>query len=244
MKSFLGGLTVLAVISVAVGLWLRGEQYTWYQITTINVDTPDGPVSGSGEVRVRLTVPPNISFMGSAYEWQITGEAAVVDLPDGRHVFAMIVDETEREWPDVIARRVARRTMGLERLTRENAGSWVATVLSEGDRDIPLTDREVPTLVTFLNESEPASIQDLANTTAVREVLGEGFAVLGVTIRFSEVSTEPEQVLAALPWLESKQGLFSRNGQPCDVCPRQGSFNSDPEFSDRIHSGHFVRPMP
>jgi|GEM_PF-6222565 hypothetical protein len=58
---------------------------------TLTVGTPDGPVSGAAVTRVTLWQEPSLIFpeAGGGFH-DVRGEAVVVDLGDGRMIFALL----------------------------------------------------------------------------------------------------------------------------------------------------------
>ena len=64
--------------------------FTWNQRMTVTVETPEGLVTGSTIYEVGARVfPGGQAITGSAAQYGFRGEAAVVDLGEGRYVFAL-----------------------------------------------------------------------------------------------------------------------------------------------------------
>lgn len=125
---------------------LNFPTYSWGQKTTVTVMTPAGERSGSAVVQVRWADTPDILPDAPSFQSDVRGEATVVDLGEGRYLFALISGAEQRG----IAVFGDGRSYWLEQIKTVAA--------SRGEtREIPPAHR--PLLVTFADINDPASVQ-------------------------------------------------------------------------------------
>ncbi|MDG1708873.1 MAG: hypothetical protein P8H03_08925 [Emcibacteraceae bacterium] len=81
---------MLMIIGVPLGLYLMYTlaypTYSWNQKLTVEVETPEGVVSGSSVVGVEVEFQPDLGFVEIAsiyHDWH--GEATIVELPNDQY---------------------------------------------------------------------------------------------------------------------------------------------------------------
>lgn len=80
------GITVLALVGCGSSKSMRYKM-------VVEVDTPAGLRTGAAVREIRFIKPSNLPSIGeSRPHWRVNGEAVAVDLPDGRMLFALLVD--------------------------------------------------------------------------------------------------------------------------------------------------------
>lgn len=92
MKIATSVIILLTLCSVVTYLYIVRyyPTYQWKQKLTVTLDTPNGVVSGSSVVGITWTKVIKLLPDMPSEKYQITGEATVIALPDGRHLFALL----------------------------------------------------------------------------------------------------------------------------------------------------------
>jgi len=162
---------------------------------TVTVETPDGVVSGSSVVRVVWSDSPDL--FGDAPHWhsKVRGEAAVVDLGEGKYFFALLRG----------AERLALRVFGRNPLPVDTDGlaPFIRSVASGADGDAKAVPRNAyPLLVMFENLSDPKTAvridpDDLATG------LGPGYALSSITLEITNEPIMAGDVAKVLKWWSS-----------------------------------------
>ncbi|MEQ8307320.1 MAG: hypothetical protein RIA09_12200 [Hoeflea sp.] len=178
-------LAVLIVIGLPIAIWNTiYPTYSWGQKTTVTVMTPAGERSGSAVVRVRWKDNPDLFPDAPHLHYEVRGEATVVDLGEGRYLFALI-SGAERRGLAVFG---DGRSYWLEQIKTVAA--------SRGEtREIPPAHR--PLLVTFADIGDPASVarvdpDDLAAS------FGPGYTLSSITLAITDESVTTGRVEAVL----------------------------------------------
>ncbi|MEM7778442.1 MAG: hypothetical protein AAF732_22920 [Pseudomonadota bacterium] len=213
---FVTSLVVLMLV-VVVSLNWPFKTYTWNQKLTVSVATPDGERSGASVVRIEALFGRR-PLSANEVQYDIRGEAAVVDLGSGRYLFALIRGTAElaaRTWRGDIPRSRKEWLPVIERLRDR--------------RDVPF--QSYPRLVTFDDINVPASVRrvdpnDLAAT------FGPGYALRSLTIEITDEPVTEGRVEQIIDWLgddpESRLG------------PATGRTTGIP-FYRRVSNGDFIR---
>lgn len=83
-------ITPLILLGLVLAYSLVFPTYVWRQKTTVIIDTPNGPKSGSSVVELCAKMHPEIIPNTGHFFPTTTGEAVVVDLGDGQYIFALL----------------------------------------------------------------------------------------------------------------------------------------------------------
>ena len=195
-------LAVLIVIGLPIAIWNTFyPTYSWGQKTTVFVMTPEGLRSGSGVVQVSWKDSPDLLPDAPHLHYEVRGEATVVDLGDGKFLFALINGAERRGLATFGGQtELPRFTNSLLPLVKTTAAS------RDESREVPPTHR--PLLVTFTDIDDPASVtrvdpDDLAAS------FGPGYALSWITLAITDEWVTKGRVEAVLGWLDIKQ-LFER----------------------------------
>lgn len=163
---------------------------------TVNVDTPDGPRSGSSIWSWKLSKPT--IALGSPYGGKFRGEAVAVDLPNGKTLFALV--KGQEMLPERHLGDIARASRGEEKLHEDRVAdirylsgrigdtATVPCVARTGeergaDRVDPKLD--CPMLVSFADITEPASVFKVDKNDAAAS-LGSGYEIKDITITITD----------------------------------------------------------
>ena len=215
---------------------------SWRYKVTVEVDTPEGPKSGSA-VR-EATVHSKRSIFGKRSTWiTVKGEAVIVDLGE-RGVLFSIMGKTDysivfRSFP------VPGNGPGAGGLTPKGI-EYYKKLKKAGDVLIP---EQYPMLVHFRDLSDPNTVELVLETNGCRQQNAQGLCVDGelrvVKNRFEEFfgtgvslkkiriemtdETVTERIIAFLPWLLKVGGGYL-----------DGSFASQSKkLSNRLDGGQF-----
>ncbi|WP_376743288.1 hypothetical protein [Ensifer canadensis] len=172
------GLTIS--IAIVVGAYFAYKfffpTYAWNQKLTVTIGTPAGPVTASSVTRITWTAEPQLLPEIRGHSTTTTGEAAFVDLGEGKYVVALLRDA------DALVRRAIRYAA---------PGTPSRDVLPHINRKIGevmlLPQVLYPRLVTFADISDPATVREI-NPGDASASLGPGYSVHSITLT---VTAEP-----------------------------------------------------
>lgn len=186
-------LAALVVGGVAVWTHLGFRNWEWRQRLVIELETPNGLVSGGSVVAVQARSSPKwLPFSGAGgMQSATTGEASIIEVRPGQYLFALLGNERELAltlfFPES-APSTAERAKLLETL-RET-------------REVPRT--RYPLLVTFIDINDPKTIQrvDPDNLAAV---FGPAVSMKRVTLEITDENVTGSEIEKLLPWWSSFQ---------------------------------------
>jgi hypothetical protein len=180
------------------------RSWSWHQKLTVTVETPEGPRSGSAVTAAWFQMTPKWAGVGDsagASNSSLSGEAVVVDLGEGRYLFALLKGYNE------FTGRLAFFPLPPKPLNKEqDAAVYDQLEALRASTELP---RELyPLLVTFADINDPASVarvdpDDLAAS------FGPGYALSSITLAITDEPVTKGRVEAVLGWLGDKQ-LFER----------------------------------
>ena len=185
-----GWLVALCIVAVA-GLSGCGKQWSWNEKITVEVETPDGVVSGSSVLHRTLThqdsklAPPE----ARGASLSVSGEAVVLEIAPGRYLFALLKDLPNPFivfFPGEAPVEVADRF----------------ETLREG-REVP---RDLyPLLVTFTDIDDPASVLKV-DPDNLAASFGPGVALKRITLEITDENVTKGKVETVLGWLDDYYG--------------------------------------
>lgn len=159
------------VLALALWVWttLFPETHSWRQKLTLEVETPDGDVSGFSVIELRAYYYEGGQIItGTEVHYDLTGEAAVVEVLPGRYLFALLVGTEE-----LFLRAAKDRFRGMTRGERlREIPELTEPVLVEGD--------VIPMLATFDDLSKPETFREV-DPADLAAVFGEGVQLKAVT---------------------------------------------------------------
>lgn len=190
-------LGLILFVAVLSGCDMLGfHEWQWHQKLTVSVDTPDGLKIGSSVTEVRLGLSPRWWGLGDSAgsgHSSLSGEAVVVDLGNGRYLFALLKgyghETAQNAFANLIPKPVSRET-SID--TYDALQALRAT--------IALDPALYPLLVTFDDINEPASVQRVEpyNLTAT---FGQGYRLNSIAMAITEEPVTKGSVEATLGWL-------------------------------------------
>lgn len=206
----------VAVVVAAVMLYqISYPAYAYRYRMTVKVEV-DGQVrSGSSVVEMRVSKQPVFLPGVNRLEYSDRGEAVFVDLGAGRNIVALLASGSYAEGHGAPVRMVPshfkldlfddRQLASLPALR----GSW------------ELADKDIPTLVTFSNPSDPGTLR-LIRADQLEQTFGPGVHWRGI---FIEMTTDAvtSGIESKLPWLTRM--LAGSVGQTTTTHPRKFTLN-------------------
>lgn len=178
---------------------------SWHQRLTVKVMTPEGPVSGESVMGVEFRVPPEALANSGVFNFSTDeyGEAVVVDLGDGRYLFALLDGS-----PDGLAGQLREAYRDIYDAHRASGyGRYIRKVKADGTVRV-LPKHAWPMLVSFEDVTDPASVFEV-DPDDLEAVFGEGYAVERLTVEVTDQPVTEGAVEAVLGWLNNEE-LFDR----------------------------------
>jgi multidrug efflux pump subunit AcrA (membrane-fusion protein) len=188
LKRILVTLSLSGLVLIGLGLLvaynLPWETHTWRQRVIVEVDTPEGAVTGSSvqEVvysRAHYSVPdgPDRSFTPK-------GEAVVVDLGEAGVLFALL--RGAKSHGD--AGRLAPIAFAGDVKEGYSSDQAIARLLNTqiGNR-VALPEKAYPLLVTFADISDPKTVKQV-DPDNLAATFGPGFSVRSISIEMTDES--------------------------------------------------------
>lgn len=205
---------LLLITHLVVGNLLLRNWRLRYELT-IGVQTPEGRRRGSSVIEV--TVKRSVPFWGTnGINFQIKGKAPAVELPDGRLVFALLMDSTNVSLPALAAMDTQAMPTISDRVRRMNTGAIWSHLKAERPEihvDAAIMSRRTGTDagasypdVVVLDPAEPTSIRAI-NPANAEDVLGPGFSLTGLELRIVDA---PPDTAFDPPWLPSMSYALDR----------------------------------
>lgn len=148
---------------------------------TVEVETPVGPKVGSSVIEVEVREQSSEIYLGNRVRLRPRGEAAAVDLPNGRVLFALLRDETSSDAAKVYPWRAFDPPQG----GGHEWGIHAARALKQTKGSQPIPPRYYPMLVTFGDLSDPASIEQV-DPDDLAAAFGEGFCLKRITVQMTD----------------------------------------------------------
>ena len=225
-------LIAITVIVPVVWYYMAFPAYSWNQKMTVEVETPDGVVTGSSVTSVEWSR----SFFGviwlDAPEWvsKMQGEAVVVALPDGKYIFALLSKSNNHEYTSDLATKTLYDTT---KRTRSKEAFRRVIKLKE-----PLTvpSNLYPLFVTFTDVNDPTTVQQV-DPDDLAATFGEGYSLKSITLEITDESVTKGMELL-LGWLEEyQQNFYMLNGKRCIACPVSSEYLSDLLSADHFKVG-------
>lgn len=179
-------IALIGVPLLVIGAYkLIYPSYGWRQKTEIVVQTPTGLKSSSSSVNVKWTKGPKLLPNILAFQNTIEGEATVVDLGNGRYIFALLKD----------APRLGLRVFGSDPLpdVTDALGPSIKKTYQAKGTQKPILPKHYPMLVTFTDINNPASVK-LVDPNDLD-------ASFGCSVDGSSTSNKPTN--SSMPWRDA-----------------------------------------
>ena len=171
--------------------------YSWNQKLTVEVETPEGVASGSSVVAVKWQQNPDVWQEIRAVRDSHEGKATMVELPDGKYLFALLANDT----PSLALHVFATSKVGSGMDSRIVPASEVSEHLGETR---PISQEHYPLLVTFDDLDDPASVK-LVDPDDLAASFGEGYSLKNLTVEITDEEMMLGSVEQILEWINSPE---------------------------------------
>jgi hypothetical protein len=194
----------------------QSERHAWRQKLTLVIDTPQGEVTGSSVVAIRVIFyddPPPLTQ--TEVEYGVTGEATVVEVLPGRYLFALLGGSEQRFYAAT-----------QDRFGRMERGEWLREIPKQTEPADLLPDH-LPMLVTFDDITKPETVREV-NPADLAAVFGPGVRLKAVTLEITGEEVTEGKVEGILDWwkgYENKQLDGDRYGNIESKYPFANSLN-------------------
>lgn len=192
MAYLLSAGTMVAGLGAVLWHGLSESPSTYRYRMTVEIETPDGPRTGSAVRELVYRKAPRLSMEAKTFILKERGEAVAVDLPGGQAVFALL-DENAADTIIAGLGGGDRRRPVKDLLDRGGSGEYPdRAVLRQSYLDLPQ-------LVRFRDLRDPTSMESLAPDD-LEPSLGAGVRIKRVGI---QITGDPvtEELTNRLPWL-------------------------------------------
>ena len=188
---------LLILITFLTGcLFNKKDEYSWNQQLTLVIDTPNGPVAGASVVHLEYIYFPN-GLWGSAssFERDLTGEATVVDLGDGRYIFALLSENAKDNYYafNDLRQGGSGRSPYLKAMEKH---------LGKPARRVP--EKHRPLLVTFDDLNDPKSVREV-DPDDLAASFGKGYVLREMTVQITDDVMSEGVVEQVLGWLHNEK---------------------------------------
>lgn len=208
MRAIVSGWLLLAALLLS-SCGMSDDTPTYRYRLKVEVETPEGLKTGSSVIEVDTSVAGRLSIpTPGAVRHRVRGEAAAVDLPDGKTLFALLRSEDDVDFASRIMFLLAPK--GVDKNGDAFLGRFANMLEMTEPIELPATQAKInpslaqmkgrPMLVTFGDLDDPTSVErvDPDNLAAT---LGEGVSLKRITVQVTDdpVTTGIEQRLGWLP---------------------------------------------
>lgn len=174
------------------------ETWQWNQKLTVEVVTPEGVRVGSAITSVRWQEKNSSGNYPGSYR----GEATVVDLGQGRFLFALLSEETRylalRTFADVLGEKAQISEVGFE-----------AMADTKGMREVPREN--YPLLVTFHDINDPTTVTHV-DPDDLAASFGPGVSLKRIALTITDEPGTGGEVEKLLSWLGWSREQFLNAG--------------------------------
>ncbi|MEO1048011.1 MAG: hypothetical protein AAFW59_06750, partial [Pseudomonadota bacterium] len=188
---------ILGALFAALLLTSCSSSETFRYRLIVEVDTPQGPRTGSSVYEVSVWEMWGDSLVGNKVGGTFRGEAVAVDLPNGRTLYALTRNAT---WNAHYA--ISTPALGKGHFLGIKRARWIKDNHAKGE----LRRERFPMFVTFVDEEDPTSVMEV-DRDDLEATFGAGYAVNRVRIEITKdpITTGLEKRLAWLPQFYDKQ---------------------------------------
>ena len=187
-------LVVVVFIGVSLGYCYVGlNQYTWHQKMTLEVEAEGQLYTGSSVVKVRVKESePLTKQLGYPLQFGAKGEAAYVELPDRRYLFALLGGGPPDSGPETNALNIFK-----EQLPKDNPERLV--VLSKSHLKTEIPHSHLPLLVTFMDLTDPTTVK-VVDPDNLAATFGEGVSLKRLTLEITDEPVTEGKIEQVLGW--------------------------------------------
>jgi len=223
MKRLTAVVAALVLLTALAGCWQT--KHAWHQKLTLVVETPTGEVSGSAVVGITAWFG-QLPASASEVEYDVIGEATMVEIAPGKYLFALLGDPSE------YFHHAARERF--EGMTRQE---WLYEIPKQSE-PVELFPGHMPMLVTFEDVTKPETVK-LVDPLDLAASFGPGVSLKVVTLEITDEAVTNGRVEVVLgsnffsTWAERHQQEIAK-----------GNINANPYFkllTSNMNRDRFIR---
>jgi len=188
--------------------------YSWHQKLTVEIETPDGLVSGFSVVQSTMDIQSGFGLPeagGGVKSWK--GEATIVELPSGKYLFVLLGDPVAMAQYSFFEEILEDPKARIKKISMSKI---------EGLRESrPLLRDRYPLFVTFDDLDDPASVK-LVDPDDLAATFGEGYALKSITLEITDEEVTRGEVLKVLDyfwWTKEKREKYNCKAYVCGRNP-------------------------
>jgi hypothetical protein len=191
---------ILIVVLVLVGVSVAYCQhfwfpYTWHQKMTVEVEANGQLYSGASVVKVSVRESdPVTKGLGFSLQFGAKGEAAFVELPGSRYLFALLDGGPPDSGPQTNAVNIFK-----DRLPQSGEERFEILSKSRFKTDIPRS--HYPLLVTFTDIHDPKTVQKV-DPDNLGATFGPGVSLKRITLEITDEPVTEGKIEQVLGWLD------------------------------------------
>ncbi len=190
------GVLLFVLAPFLVGWAFLGfASYSWHQKMTVEVEVNGKIYSGASVVAMSVFRHPDIPLVHGNLDFGMEGEAAVVNLPDHRQLFALLTYDAG------LAVKAFSDVMSLK--DRQSSEKWAIVTAQKGEvRE--LAPKDYPLLVTFTDITDPTTVKQVepANLAAT---FGPGVSLKRITLEITDEPVTEGKIESVLGWVGRSQ---------------------------------------
>jgi hypothetical protein len=212
--------SALAGVAMLLAGCFGSKVYVWKQKLVVVVQTPEGEQIGSAVSEMSASLGFALGAAGTVASLRLKGEATVVDLGQGKLLFALLNEDSKYLTEYTFARP---KDQSAEEFWGKLEASKGSSALVPGGH--------YPLLVTFDNFNDPRSVKEVKPSDLAAS-FGQGYALKTIALEITDEKVIEGVVSRLLPWL-------SKFPEPPLCEPKSGD-----DFSfcaAKVHHGDFVR---
>ncbi|WP_447971534.1 hypothetical protein [Nitrospira sp. M1] len=192
------GLIVVGVMLVAMLAYCKDFliPYTWHQKMTLEVEVDGQIYTGSSVVKVSVgQSDPITQGLGYPLQFGARGEAAFVELPGNRYLFALLSGGPPDSGPKTNAVNIFA-----EHLPQRGIERFAVLSKSRLKQDIPLS--HYPLLVTFMGITDPKTVQKVEPEN-LAATFGPRVSLKRITLEITDEPVTEGKIESVLEWLKT-----------------------------------------
>ncbi len=216
------GVLILATLAYCKNFFIP---YTWHQKMTLEVEVEGQLYTGSSVVEVNVgNSDPITEGLGFPLQFGARGEAAFVELPENKYLFALLSGGPPDSGPKTNAVNIFK-----DQLPRTGIERFEVLSASQFKRDIPRS--HYPLLVTFTDINDPKTVKKVEPDN-LSVTFGPGVSLKRITLEITDEAVTEGKIENGFGWWCSLRKKRARlNGKTGPI--------SDNELSNNLGTGSF-----
>ncbi len=196
---------LLSTALALTGCWRN--TYAWNQKLTVTVMTPQGERSGSAVTRVTAGVNQK-PMMGNLLSFGVNGEATLVDLGQGKFLFALLSPGGSWTSTEYLAELVFAADLPNRPVPGYPDGAnQNYEVLQSLRKERSIPQKHYPLLVTFTDINDPKSVKEV-KPGKLSDAFGPGYSLKSITLEITDEPVTKGKIIKICKWLDDQKLIF------------------------------------